>query len=275
MFFLSLIVTFWTVVITFMFVSSPPPTTQCKVADTTPFTTQAEVTLKTNFFGTRDVCTELLPLIKPNGKCYITETGISLRVNLYYFHGLKSDAQKHVPAYLCTTPRNEEVNLPWVLPPFIMPKTRDLESGSRHLHGCFTVSFFNLACTEPDGQGIFADNTLETILKQESWIQPVDMGYWQQSFSCAVTGKSAGRGCSSHVVAGKSSSRGFLCATTEKSNSSFHKAWGQWNLVKINNHSLTTKINHQSLFSLSWNTPALSRDWDKLNGNWWWSQDRE
>ncbi|XP_006025771.1 carbonyl reductase [NADPH] 1 [Alligator sinensis] len=39
-----------------------------KVADTTPFTTQAEVTLKTNFFGTRDVCTELLPLIKPNGR---------------------------------------------------------------------------------------------------------------------------------------------------------------------------------------------------------------
>ncbi|XP_019384448.1 PREDICTED: carbonyl reductase [NADPH] 1-like [Crocodylus porosus] len=39
-----------------------------KVADTTPFATQAEVTLKTNFFGTRDVCTELLPLIKPNGR---------------------------------------------------------------------------------------------------------------------------------------------------------------------------------------------------------------
>ncbi|XP_069331069.1 carbonyl reductase [NADPH] 1-like isoform X2 [Eulemur rufifrons] len=38
-------------------------------ADTTPFHIQAEVTLKTNFFGTRDVCTELLPLIKPQGEC--------------------------------------------------------------------------------------------------------------------------------------------------------------------------------------------------------------
>ncbi|KAM3934653.1 carbonyl reductase [NADPH] 1-like [Leptodactylus fuscus] len=39
-----------------------------KVSDTTPFGTQAEVTLKTNYFGTRDVSNELLPLIKPNGR---------------------------------------------------------------------------------------------------------------------------------------------------------------------------------------------------------------
>ncbi|XP_078513015.1 carbonyl reductase [NADPH] 1-like [Lissotriton helveticus] len=39
-----------------------------KVADTTPFHIQAEVTLKTNFFATRDVCTELLPTIKPHGR---------------------------------------------------------------------------------------------------------------------------------------------------------------------------------------------------------------
>uniref|UniRef100_A0A4W2G4F7 Carbonyl reductase (NADPH) n=1 Tax=Bos indicus x Bos taurus TaxID=30522 RepID=A0A4W2G4F7_BOBOX len=39
-----------------------------KTADTTPFHIQAEVTMKTNFFGTRDVCTELLPLIKPQGR---------------------------------------------------------------------------------------------------------------------------------------------------------------------------------------------------------------
>ncbi|XP_012517277.1 PREDICTED: carbonyl reductase [NADPH] 1-like [Propithecus coquereli] len=38
------------------------------VGDTTPFHIQAEVTMKTNFFGTRDVCTELLPLIKPQGR---------------------------------------------------------------------------------------------------------------------------------------------------------------------------------------------------------------
>ncbi|XP_075053326.1 carbonyl reductase [NADPH] 1-like [Mixophyes fleayi] len=39
-----------------------------KVADTTPFGTQAEVTLRTNYFGTRDICNELLPLIKLNGR---------------------------------------------------------------------------------------------------------------------------------------------------------------------------------------------------------------
>ncbi|XP_069492221.1 carbonyl reductase [NADPH] 1-like [Ambystoma mexicanum] len=39
-----------------------------KGADPTPFDVQAEVTLKTNFFATRDVCTQLLPLIKPHGR---------------------------------------------------------------------------------------------------------------------------------------------------------------------------------------------------------------
>ncbi|KAM3936419.1 carbonyl reductase [NADPH] 1-like [Leptodactylus fuscus] len=39
-----------------------------KAADTTPFGTQAEITLKTNFFAARDVCNGLLPLIKPNGR---------------------------------------------------------------------------------------------------------------------------------------------------------------------------------------------------------------
>uniref|UniRef100_A0A287D583 Carbonyl reductase (NADPH) n=1 Tax=Ictidomys tridecemlineatus TaxID=43179 RepID=A0A287D583_ICTTR len=39
-----------------------------KTADPTPFHIQAELTMKTNFFGTRDVCTELLPLIKPQGR---------------------------------------------------------------------------------------------------------------------------------------------------------------------------------------------------------------
>ena len=36
--------------------------------DPTPLHIQAEVTLKTNFFGTRDICTELLPLVKPQGE---------------------------------------------------------------------------------------------------------------------------------------------------------------------------------------------------------------
>ena len=39
-----------------------------KVDDPTPFDIQAEMTLKTNFFGTRNVCIELLPIIKPHGK---------------------------------------------------------------------------------------------------------------------------------------------------------------------------------------------------------------
>lgn len=36
-------------------------------ADTTPFATQAEVTLKTNYFATRDMLTHFLPLVKPGG----------------------------------------------------------------------------------------------------------------------------------------------------------------------------------------------------------------
>uniref|UniRef100_A0A8D0GX39 Uncharacterized protein n=1 Tax=Sphenodon punctatus TaxID=8508 RepID=A0A8D0GX39_SPHPU len=39
-----------------------------KVDDPTPFHIQAEETLKTNFFATKDICNELLPLIKPLGK---------------------------------------------------------------------------------------------------------------------------------------------------------------------------------------------------------------
>ncbi|XP_007519788.2 carbonyl reductase [NADPH] 3 [Erinaceus europaeus] len=39
-----------------------------KVDDPTPFDVQAEVTLKTNFFATRNVCAELLPIVKPHGR---------------------------------------------------------------------------------------------------------------------------------------------------------------------------------------------------------------
>uniref|UniRef100_A0A452QFJ7 Carbonyl reductase 1 n=1 Tax=Ursus americanus TaxID=9643 RepID=A0A452QFJ7_URSAM len=39
-----------------------------KPADPTPLHIQAEVTMKTNFFGTRAVCTELLPLMKAQGE---------------------------------------------------------------------------------------------------------------------------------------------------------------------------------------------------------------
>ena len=39
-----------------------------EVDDSTPFDIQVETTLKTNFFATRNVCTELLPIMKPHGK---------------------------------------------------------------------------------------------------------------------------------------------------------------------------------------------------------------
>ncbi|XP_005809584.1 carbonyl reductase [NADPH] 1 [Xiphophorus maculatus] len=39
-----------------------------KVADTAPFGTQAEVTLKTNFFATKDMLTHFMPLIKAGGR---------------------------------------------------------------------------------------------------------------------------------------------------------------------------------------------------------------
>lgn len=39
-----------------------------KNADTTPFNTQAEVTLKTNFFATRDMLTHFMPLMKLGGR---------------------------------------------------------------------------------------------------------------------------------------------------------------------------------------------------------------
>ncbi|XP_006104247.1 carbonyl reductase [NADPH] 1 [Myotis lucifugus] len=50
-----------------------------KVNDPTPFHIQAEVTMKTNFFGTRDVCTELLPLMKPQGRVVNVSSMQSLR----------------------------------------------------------------------------------------------------------------------------------------------------------------------------------------------------
>ncbi|XP_014391143.1 PREDICTED: carbonyl reductase [NADPH] 1 [Myotis brandtii] len=49
------------------------------VNDPTPFHIKAEVTMKTNFFGTRDVCTELLPLMKPQGRVVNVSSMESLR----------------------------------------------------------------------------------------------------------------------------------------------------------------------------------------------------
>lgn len=48
-----------------------------KVADSTPFGIQAEVTLRTNFLATRDLCNEFLPIIKPGGRVVNVSSGMS------------------------------------------------------------------------------------------------------------------------------------------------------------------------------------------------------
>ncbi|XP_030058066.1 carbonyl reductase [NADPH] 1 [Microcaecilia unicolor] len=50
-----------------------------KANDTSPFEVQADVTLRTNFFATRDVCNELLPLIKAHGRVVNVSSIISVR----------------------------------------------------------------------------------------------------------------------------------------------------------------------------------------------------
>ncbi|CAI9176072.1 unnamed protein product [Rangifer tarandus platyrhynchus] len=46
-----------------------------QIGDPTPIAIQAEVTMNTNFLGTRDVCTELLPLIKSRGEVVNMSSG--------------------------------------------------------------------------------------------------------------------------------------------------------------------------------------------------------
>ncbi|KAM3863258.1 carbonyl reductase [NADPH] 1-like [Diretmus argenteus] len=50
-----------------------------KGADTTPFATQAEVTLKTNFFATNDMLTQFLPIVKPGGRVVNVSSFVSSR----------------------------------------------------------------------------------------------------------------------------------------------------------------------------------------------------
>ncbi|XP_033002883.1 carbonyl reductase [NADPH] 1-like [Lacerta agilis] len=50
-----------------------------KVEDPAPFPTQAEVSMKTNFFATRNICNELLPLIKPQGRVVNVSSVMSAR----------------------------------------------------------------------------------------------------------------------------------------------------------------------------------------------------
>ncbi|KAM5281184.1 LOW QUALITY PROTEIN: carbonyl reductase [NADPH] 1-like [Ctenodactylus gundi] len=44
--------------------------------DPTPFHIQAEVTMETKFFGTRDVCTQLFPLMRPQGRVVKLSSGV-------------------------------------------------------------------------------------------------------------------------------------------------------------------------------------------------------
>ncbi|XP_047732155.1 carbonyl reductase [NADPH] 1-like [Prionailurus viverrinus] len=48
------------------------------IDDHTPLHIKAELTVKTNFFGTRNVCTELLPLMKPQGRVVNVSSIMSL-----------------------------------------------------------------------------------------------------------------------------------------------------------------------------------------------------
>uniref|UniRef100_UPI0025ADAF86 carbonyl reductase [NADPH] 1 n=1 Tax=Doryrhamphus excisus TaxID=161450 RepID=UPI0025ADAF86 len=50
-----------------------------KVADTAPFSTQAEVTLRTNFFATQDMLTHFLPLVKTGGRVVNVSSFVSVR----------------------------------------------------------------------------------------------------------------------------------------------------------------------------------------------------
>ncbi|KAM9726325.1 carbonyl reductase [NADPH] 1-like [Menidia menidia] len=72
-----------------------------KNADTTPFAVQAEVTLKTNFFSTRNVLTHFLPLVKAGGRV----------VNVSSFVGSQTLGQKITFPRLSSRPGGERVQL--------------------------------------------------------------------------------------------------------------------------------------------------------------------
>ncbi|XP_004697001.1 carbonyl reductase [NADPH] 1-like [Echinops telfairi] len=73
-----------------------------KNADPTPFHIQAEVTLKTNFFSTRNICTELLPLIKPQGRVVNVSSMASV-------HALKSCSPELQQKFRSDTITEEEL----------------------------------------------------------------------------------------------------------------------------------------------------------------------
>ncbi|XP_019585851.1 carbonyl reductase [NADPH] 3 [Rhinolophus sinicus] len=73
-----------------------------KTDDPTPFDIQAEVTLKTNFFATRNVCTELLPIIKPHGRV----VNISSRVGTNALENCSENLQEK---FRCETLTEEDL----------------------------------------------------------------------------------------------------------------------------------------------------------------------
>uniref|UniRef100_G1LFP4 Carbonyl reductase (NADPH) n=1 Tax=Ailuropoda melanoleuca TaxID=9646 RepID=G1LFP4_AILME len=75
-----------------------------KHGDPTPLHIQAEVTMKTNFFGTRAVCTELLPLMKPQGRVVNVSSIMS-------FAALKSCSPELQQKFLNETITEEELGV--------------------------------------------------------------------------------------------------------------------------------------------------------------------
>uniref|UniRef100_A0A3P8RK32 Carbonyl reductase 1 n=1 Tax=Astatotilapia calliptera TaxID=8154 RepID=A0A3P8RK32_ASTCA len=70
--------------------------TAFKASDTTPFGVQAEVTLRTNFFATRDVLTHFLPLVKAGGTdAELIPAGVFLCGVCMFSPGTPASFQRH------------------------------------------------------------------------------------------------------------------------------------------------------------------------------------
>ncbi|XP_029796495.1 carbonyl reductase [NADPH] 1-like [Suricata suricatta] len=64
--------------------------------DHKPLHIKAEATMKTNFFGTRDMCTELLPLIKPQGRVVNVSSILGLVALKYCSPGMQKKFRSEV-----------------------------------------------------------------------------------------------------------------------------------------------------------------------------------
>lgn len=83
------------------------------VADTTPFPVQAEETLKTNFFATRDMLTHFLPLIKAGGMWSEHNKGSAWSQSLSIRVCPTEEFQHLQSVSVCSRPCGERVQLRW------------------------------------------------------------------------------------------------------------------------------------------------------------------